>query len=85
MQTDQFKTVNLEYFASIASKTQKSSESLTTNSKTIAELWQELEKKYELKVDNTTLRAAKNHHFCNWESKINDNDTIVFIPPVSGG
>ncbi|WP_316572193.1 molybdopterin converting factor subunit 1 [Neobacillus sp. YIM B06451] len=52
--------------------------------KTVAELKEELSRKYNLpKMD--TVMAAINEEFSSNEETINEGDVIAFIPPVSGG
>ena len=38
-----------------------------------------------LDADRTTVRAALNQEFVDWETKVADGDEVAFIPPVSGG
>lgn len=47
-------------------------------------LW--LEKKFpEIRTDLNRAMIAVNEEFVETDSKLNLNDTIAFIPPVSGG
>jgi molybdopterin converting factor subunit 1 len=53
---------------------------------TVADLWQALQQDYpKLNVTGIRLLYAVNQNYVKPESKLNDQDEVVFIPPVSGG
>jgi len=52
-----------------------------SNPKTV---YQQLNNQYDL-PDQKRLKVAINDCFCSWESVLTNDDTIVFIPPVTGG
>jgi molybdopterin converting factor subunit 1 len=53
---------------------------------TVADLWQALQQDYpQLNVTGIRLLYAVNQNYVNLDSKLTDQDEVVFIPPVSGG
>jgi sulfur-carrier protein len=53
---------------------------------TVADLWEALQQDYpKLNVSGIRLLYAVNLNYVKPESKLNDQDEVVFIPPVSGG
>ena len=78
--------INVLYFASLADKAQKGSESIIIEAGTnLAELYQKLQSSYQFRQQPSELRVAINDEFATWDDEINEGDTIVFIPPVAGG
>lgn len=53
---------------------------------TVAELWRALQQDYpKLNVAGIRLLYAVNRNYVSPDSRLNDQDEVVFIPPVSGG
>jgi molybdopterin converting factor subunit 1 len=77
--------INIIYFASLKDQSNKSNEKIQTESKTVDDLFNELNVKYSFKVPKNNLRVAINEEYKEFSSKLNENDTVVFIPPVAGG
>lgn len=77
--------VKIIYFASLRDQSNKTSEELETNAQTAQELFIELNTKYSFKISQKDLRVAINEEYQDFNTKISNNDTIVFIPPVAGG
>lgn len=52
----------------------------------VADLWRQLQKDYpKLDVPGIRLLYAVNQNYVGLDHKLNDNDEVVFVPPVSGG
>jgi len=77
--------VNIEYYALLRERVGKTKDTLQTQAKNLTELYQQLQREYQLPFKPEQLRVAKNDAFCDWDSSFNNNDTIIFIPPVAGG
>ena len=77
--------INLLYFASMRQIVGVDSETVTTSASTVRELFFEIQKKYHFEMQETHLKVAINEEYTNYETKLCDNDTVVFIPPVAGG
>ena len=53
---------------------------------TVAQLWQALQQDYpKLAVSGVRLLYAVNQNYVAPDHVLNDDDEVVFIPPVSGG
>jgi molybdopterin synthase sulfur carrier subunit len=79
------KKIHIQYYALLREERKLSEETLTTQSKTVLDLYQELKKKYRFSLNTDILRVAINNEFSDWKTVIKNNDQIVFIPPVAGG
>lgn len=79
------KTINILYFAVLREQANQEQEVRQTNAQTPAQLYAELQAVYDFDLPQSRLRAAVNHAFCDWQTKLQDGDTVAFIPPVSGG
>ena len=81
----EFINIKIQYFASLRELTGCACETLSvqagSNPKTV---YQQLNNQYDL-PDQKRLKVAINDCFCSWESELIADDTIVFIPPVTGG
>ncbi len=79
------KKIKLMYFAKIRQLTNTDQEILFSNAETPRDLYLELQIKYKFDYPLTSLKVAINEEYCSFDSKIESNDTVVFIPPVAGG
>ncbi len=79
------KTIFVAYFAVLKEERGVAEETLQTHAQNALELYQDLQAKHNLTLSPDSLKVAINDTFCSWESPIQTNDHIVFIPPVSGG
>jgi molybdopterin converting factor subunit 1 len=79
------KKINLKYFAKLRDDTGKSSEIIETDLNTLSDIYDLLSEKYKLSLSKEFLKVAINDEFCDWDTEIKDNDTVVLIPPVAGG
>jgi molybdopterin converting factor subunit 1 len=53
---------------------------------TVADLWHQLQEDYpKLAATGIRLLYAVNQNYVTVDHKLNDNDEVVFVPPVSGG
>ena len=80
-----FINIKIQYFAVLQEITGCSSETLSLQVDSTAEtVYQTLKDRYDLPNQNR-LKVAINDCFCSWKSVLTKDDTIVFIPPVTGG
>ena len=77
--------VNIKYFAAMREKAGVSEELIETNAKTAADLLTEMTEKHGFTLDAKNLKVAVNEEYTPFSTVLNENDTIVFIPPVAGG
>jgi molybdopterin converting factor small subunit len=79
------KTIVIQYFALLREQRGCGQESMTTTADTPLALYRELRNCHHFTLDTDHLRVAVNQEFSTWDRKLENNDTIVFIPPVAGG
>ena len=77
--------IQLQYFSFFGDLCGKNSETLNTNAKTAKDLYREIEKLYKFEKDPKNFRVAINDEFVDWDQVLQENDNVVFIPPVAGG
>ncbi len=66
--------IKIQYFAALREITGCACETV----------YQQLNNQYDLPTQKR-LKIAINDCFCSWESVLTSDDTLVFIPPVTGG
>lgn len=79
------KPVKILYFAKLREERGLDEESLSTYACTTGGLYEELRFKHRLSLPISALRCAANGAFCSWDTLLQPNDEIIFIPPVAGG
>lgn len=77
--------ININYFAKLRDERGLSSESIDTDFSNALDLYNFLRDKYNFSLSSKSLKVAINDEFVDWNQKLNENDNIVFIPPVAGG
>lgn len=78
--------ITLLYFAALAEKAQCEYEILEIHEQTtLNELFLTLKAHYGFEQAASDVRVAINDEFCDWQTPIQSQDTIAFIPPVAGG
>ncbi|MBF0206960.1 MAG: MoaD/ThiS family protein [Oligoflexia bacterium] len=75
----------IKYFAVFRFKTNKDEEWVDSSAQNPMELFRELEQRYSFQGDLSTLRVAVNAQYSSFDAVLKDGDTVVFIPPISGG
>jgi len=79
------KTVIVQYMAILKEQSSRSMEVVETAATTCRDLYQDLQKKYQFSVPISHMRVAVNHEFCSMEKQLENQDLVIFIPPVCGG
>jgi molybdenum cofactor guanylyltransferase len=77
--------IDVQYYALLREQAGRSSESLLTTATTPRELYRELGSRHPFSLAPEMLRVAINSEFGDWEQRLGDGDSVVFIPPVAGG
>ena len=77
--------LRLRYFASLRECAGRAEETVDTRAATPAELYAELAGRHHFLLNRLQLQVAVNSSFADWDRKLNDDDEVVFIPPVAGG
>jgi molybdopterin converting factor subunit 1 len=78
-------TIHVQYYAILREQAGKSAETIETQTKTAAALYDELAKRYPFSLGRSQLRVAVDDEFCDWDAHLVDGCHVVFIPPVAGG
>lgn len=79
------KTIHVHYYAALRDQRGIAEEALQTTAETAHELYCKLKEEHSLQLPLQALKVAINNKFAQWETHLNQNDIVVFIPPVSGG
>jgi molybdopterin converting factor subunit 1 len=79
------KTIHIKYFALLKEERGMNSETLQTDCLTVYDLYVYLKSAHGFKLSPEILRVSLNGQYVHWQTHINDNDEVVFIPPVAGG
>ena len=77
--------INVNYYAMFREAAGCSNETIETESNDAVSLFDTLKSKYDFSMCRSHVRLAVNDAFVDWETPLNDGDSIVFIPPVAGG
>jgi molybdenum cofactor guanylyltransferase len=77
--------ISVQYYALLREQAGRSSESLLTSAATPRDLYQELRSRYPFSLAPEMLRVAVNSEFSDWGQRLQEGDSVVFIPPVAGG
>ncbi|MDP6437738.1 MAG: MoaD/ThiS family protein [Gammaproteobacteria bacterium] len=78
------KTLAIEYFAIFRDHAGTDKETLHTEADTPADLFAELSVRHGF-PELQTVKVAINDEFGDWNTQLNEGDSVVFIPPVAGG
>lgn len=79
------RAVQVQYYAKLREDAGQSEEVVETTGSTVAELYEELDRRYGFSVPRAQLRVAVNDSFADWDTSLSAEDLVVFIPPVAGG
>lgn len=79
------RTVQVQYFAQLREEAGRAEETVQTEAASVAELFDELSRRHEFSLASDRLRVAVNAEFADWDTALNSNDLVVFIPPIAGG
>ncbi len=79
------KKIDVQYYALLREERGLSFETVMTIAQTPKELYGELQKRHGFRLPIERLKVAVNDAFQDWDSPLQPNDNVVFIPPVAGG
>lgn len=75
----------IQYFALLREQRGRETETIESDCETAEELYQTLAAQHSFSLSPKTLKVAINDDFADWDTRLSDGDTVVFIPPVAGG
>ena len=78
-------TYTLLYFASLADRAGRASETVSSETRSLRVLYAEVATTHGFTMPLERLRVAINGAFVDWDHALADGDEVVFLPPVSGG
>lgn len=79
------KSVTVRYFAAFRENAGCGEETVTTSAATTAELFTELSDRHGSEEPLGHCKVAVNDVMADWESAVEDGDTVFLFPPVAGG
>ncbi len=79
------KKLEILFFGKLKEVWNTNSITLESNSQNIESLYSELLETASEEPNKASIKVAINDEFVEWETTINDGDTIAFLPPASGG
>jgi molybdopterin synthase sulfur carrier subunit len=77
--------INVNYYAMFREAAGCSGEVVDTASGDAIALFEGLKEKHDFSMSRSHVRLAVNDAFVDWNTPLNPDDHIVFIPPVAGG
>lgn len=77
--------IQVRYYAVLREQAGRSTEEIVTCATTPALLYEELRTRHTFRLAREHLKVAVNSEFSDWSHPLQDNDSVVFIPPVAGG
>ena len=79
------KTITVRYFAMFREKAGRNEETLTIDAATAADVFDATKDRHGSSEPAGHCKVAINDAMANWDSPIEDGDTILLFPPVAGG
>lgn len=79
------KKIKILFFGKLKETWETNILELESPSKNVESLYCELLKKTSQDPHKPSIKVAINDEFVDWNTTINDGDTIAFLPPASGG
>lgn len=77
--------IRLRWFASLAETVGRTEDERDIDHHDAVRLYGELKSQFGLRPQQAHVRLAVNDRFVDWATPLANGDTVVFIPPVSGG
>lgn len=77
--------ITVKYFAALRDFAKTEEEKVFFEGGSAAELYHILCKKHGIGLRPENLKVAVNQEYAEFDRKLREGDTVVFIPPVAGG
>ena len=75
----------VRYFAIFQDATGRDEEHIETSAATPRDLYGTLRQRYDFALPTDHLRVAVNDEMADWDTPLNDRDTVAFLAPFAGG
>lgn len=79
------KTITVRYFAMFRERAGLAEETLTLNANTAAEVFSATQHRHGSSESAGHCKVAINDVMADWDSPVNEGDTVLLFPPVAGG
>ena len=79
------KTINVRYFAMFREHAGVGEESLTLDVETAADVFAATRDRHRSSEPVGHCKVAINDDMADWDTPVNDGDTVLLFPPVAGG
>ena len=77
--------IKVRYFAALRDERGLDEEVISGDYANAAGVYAYIKSENDLSICKSKLKVAINDEFADWETPLNEGDSIVFIPPVAGG
>ena len=79
------RSIHILYFAQLREQSGRPEQTLETDAATPRSLFDELREQHGFSLLPDHLKVAVNDRMVDWDTPLNDGDTVLFVPPVAGG
>ncbi len=79
------KSITVRYFAIFREHAGRDEESVTLDVETAADVFEQLKGRHGSSEPLGHCKVAINDEMADWNTAVNDGDTVLLFPPVAGG
>ena len=79
------KTLHIRYFALFREQAGTSEETLTLAANTTLDVFEATRERHRSPEPHGHCKVAVNDEMADWDTQVNEGDTVLLFPPVAGG
>lgn len=79
------RAIRVQYYAQLREDAGRNEETVQTDAGSVSALFEELSQRHGFSLTPDSLRVAVNGSFVGWDTGLDAQDLVVFLPPVAGG